>query len=123
MKEKITDEIKEIISQSVSWARLEVEYAKLTIAEKITVLASMFVIGAICLLLGIVVLILLAFALVEVFKSFMAPGLAFLSVAGIICILIVLLYLCRRPILLNPIAKALTKVFLNSHHSNEKSDN
>lgn len=34
MKTKITDEIKELLSQSVNWAKLEVEYFKLTAAEK-----------------------------------------------------------------------------------------
>lgn len=113
MKDKLTDEIKDLFSQGKDWVKLEVEYAKLTVAEKFTILTSAMIIGAVCLLMGMVVLILLAFALVEVFKMLMAPGLAYLSVAGVICILILLLYLLRKPILLNPIARFITRLFIN----------
>lgn len=111
MKEKLTEEIKDIFRQSTNWVKLEVEYAKFTIAEKFTMLMSAMIIGAVCLLLGISVLLMLSFALVEVFKSFMDPALAFVAVSGVICILMLLIYLCRKPLLLNPIAKFITKVF------------
>ena len=69
MKEKLTDEIKDIFVQGRDWIKLEIEYAKLTVAEKFTLLLSAMIIGAICLLMGMVVLILLSFALVELFKN------------------------------------------------------
>ncbi len=40
MKEKLTDERKELFTQGRDWVKLEVEYAKLTVAEKFTILAS-----------------------------------------------------------------------------------
>lgn len=113
MKEKITDEIKEVFLQGKNWLKLEIEYAKLTVAEKFTILLSMLIIGAICLLMGMVVLILLAFALVELFKMMMAPSLAYLTVAGIICVLILLVYFLRKLILLNPIARFITRLFIS----------
>lgn len=115
MKDSLNSEINEIITHGKTWVKLEIEYAKLTVAEKLTMLMSALTIGAVCLLLGIVVLIMLAFALVEVFKSFMLPGLAYLSVGGIICILIALIYLFRKPILLDPIARLITKLFIDKH--------
>lgn len=113
MKEKLTDEIKNLFIQGKEWARLEIEYAKLTVAEKFTVLASTFIIGAICLLMGMVVLIMLAFSLVELFKLLMVPALAYLTVAGIICVLAAVIYLLRRPLLLNPIARFITRLFIS----------
>lgn len=112
MKTKLTDELRSLISDSREWLRLEVEYAKLTLAEKFTVLLSTFVLGAVCLLMFIVILILLSFALVDVFRLFLSPGLAFLSVAGILMLLILLVYLLRKPLLLNPIARLISKLFL-----------
>ena len=50
MKEKLTDEIKDIFVQGRDWIKLEIEYAKLTVAEKFTLLLSAMIIGAICLL-------------------------------------------------------------------------
>lgn len=114
MRNKFIDEIQTIIKESKDWVNLEIEYAKLTAAEKITTLLSTLIIGFVCLLLALVMLTCFAFALVEVFKLFMSTGLAFLSVGGIICLLVVMLYLFRKPILLNPIARMLTKIFLGS---------
>ncbi len=113
MKEKLTDELKEIFVQGKNWMKLEVEYAKLTLAEKMTMLFSAMIIGAVCLLMGMVVLILLAFALVELFRLMMSPALAYLSSAGVIVVLIVLFYLFRKPLLLNPIARFITRLFIS----------
>lgn len=113
MKEKLSDEIKDLFAQSKEWVALEVEYAKLTVAEKFTVLVSAMIIGAICLAMGIVVLTMAMFAVVEVFRLMMPPWLAYLAVGGIICVLVLLIYLMRRPLILNPIAKFITKLFFS----------
>lgn len=115
MKEKLTDELKDILAQGRDWVKLEVEYAKLTVAEKFTVLLSAMIIGAICLLMGMVVLILLSLSLVELFKIMMVPALAYLAVSGIICLLILILYLLRNPLLLNPIARFITRLLINKN--------
>ncbi len=116
MRSKLIDEIRTIFEQTKTWATLEIEYAKLTLAEKATMLLSALIIGFTGLLLGMVVLILLAFCLVEVFMGLVAPWLAFLIVAGIICLLLGLLLAFRRPILLNPIARLITKIFFDKKH-------
>lgn len=113
MKNNLLNEIKDIFTQSQTWVKLEIEYIKLTAAEKFTILLSTLIIGAVCLLLGMVVMILLSFALVDVFKMFLDPWLAFLSVAGIVILLILAVYLFRKPLLLNPLAKFITKLFFN----------
>ncbi len=115
MKEKLTDELKDILGQGRDWVKLEVEYTKLTLAEKFTLLLSAMIIGAICLLMGMVVLILLSFSLVELFKMMMAPALAYLTVSGIICLLILALYLLRDQLLLNPIARFITRLLINKN--------
>lgn len=115
MKEKLTEELKDILAQGRDWVKLEVEYAKLTVAEKFTVLLSAMIIGAICLLMGMVVLILLSLSLVELFKMMMVPALAYLAVSGIICLLILILYLLRNPLLLNPIARFITRLLINKN--------
>lgn len=111
MKNSIISEIKEIFTESHNWAKLELEYIKLTAAEKFTILLSTLILGAICLLIAMVVLILLAFSVVDVFKLFMPPALACLSVGGILLLLILIIYLLRKPLLLNPIARFITRLF------------
>lgn len=123
MKENITSEIKEIFSQSKTWLELQVEYTKLTAAEKFTIMTSTFVLGAICMLLGMVVVFLLSFSLVDVFKLIMSPALAYLTVSGILIVLIVLIYIFRRPMLFNPIARYMTRLLLASAQEHRKSIN
>ena len=116
MKINLLEEIRSIFDQSKTWLRLELEYAKLTIAEKLTLLMSTLIIGFVCLLLGVVVLIMLAFSLAGAFRLIMDPALAYLSTAGVICLLLILLYLLRKPLLLNPIARLITRVFFDRKH-------
>lgn len=116
MKSNLIEEIRSIFDQSKSWLKLELEYAKLTIAEKLTMLMGSLIIGFVALLLGIVVLILLAFSLAEAYKLIMSPALAYLSTAGSVCVLLVIFFLLRKPLLLNPIARLITKIFFDKHH-------
>lgn len=113
MKEKLTDEIKSIFSDSKEWITLQIEYTKLTAAEKMTILGGAITLGAICLLIGVVILFVLALSLIDTFKLFMAPALACLAVSGCLIILMVILVIFKKPLILNPIAKFLTKLFLN----------
>lgn len=113
MKETITDQIKGIYQNGFRWIQLEIQYAKLTATEKLTVLMTTLVLGAVCLLLGVVILILLSFALVDAFKIIMKPGLAYLTVGGILILLIGVIILLRRPLLENPIARLMSKLILD----------
>lgn len=113
MKDNLIDQIKGIYSNGVRWIQLEIQYAKLTATEKLTVLMSTLVLGAVCLLLGIVIIILFSFALVDTFKPIMSPALAYLSVGGILILLIVAIILLRRPLLENPISRLISKLILD----------
>lgn len=112
MKESLTQEIRDIFSQSRKWVELQVEYTKLTAAEKVTIMTSAFVVSAICMLLGMVVVILLSMSLTDVFKMFMVPALAYLTVSGILVLLIILIYIFRRALIYNPIARYMTRLLL-----------
>lgn len=113
MKENLSDSLRSIYENGKRWIQLEVEYAKLTAAEKITVLLTTLIFGAVCLLLGMVVLILLAFALAQVFGGFLSPALAFLCTAGVLVVLVALLFFLRKPLLENPISRLISKLILD----------
>lgn len=120
MKPKITDEIKELITQSINWAKLEVEYLKLTAAEKIIVLISMSVIGVTILLLLLPAILMFLFALAQVFIGFMPVAVAYVVVGGIVLLFLGLLIVLRKPLIYNPVAKFISKVLLD-HAENKKS--
>lgn len=113
MKDNLSDQIKGVYDSARRWISLEIEYAKLTATEKITVLLSTLILGAICLLLGMVILILFSFSLVNVFKMFLSPVFAYLSVGGMLVLLIVLIILLRGPLLENPISRLISKLILD----------
>ncbi|MBD5208192.1 MAG: hypothetical protein HDS79_08050 [Bacteroidales bacterium] len=119
MKEKLTDKLQALFFQSRDWIRLEIEYAKLTAIEKVTVLMATIIVGAVCLLLGIAVLIMLSFAMVEVFQYWMSPALSYVCGAGVILILILLIYLLRRFLFFNPVSRFMTHLFLSSSHKED----
>lgn len=112
MKDSLTDDLKSLFANARDWMKLEVEYVKLTAVEKATILASFMAFGAVCLLLGVVVLILLSLALEKVFEMMMPPALAFLSTAGVILVLLIIVFLLRNKLLFNPIARFLTKLLI-----------
>lgn len=119
MRLKIIDDIQAIVEQAKKWVTLEMEYAKLNIAEKLTTILTFLIIGFISALFGFVALILFGFALVELFKLIMAPALAFLTVGGIIILLLVVLLILRKPLLLNPLAKVFTRVLISPKDNDE----
>lgn len=116
MKSKLIDEIKELFSQSVNWVKLEVEYLKLTAAEKLIILTGMFIMGGIFMLLLLPVMIMFLFALVGVFRMFMPGPLAYLTVGGIVLLLLAIIFLFRKHLIINPVAKFISKLLLEKDH-------
>lgn len=113
MKEKLTDEIKEIFSHARNWIKYEVVYTKLTVAEKSTILGGAAAFAMVLLMLSLPILIMLSFALKEVFQLMMVPALAYLCVAGVWIIFIVVIYLLRKKLISDPIAKFITRLFFD----------
>ena len=121
MKTKITDELKEMMVHGVNWAKLEIEYLKLTFAEKTIILVSMLVIGAVFLLLLLPAVLMFLFALAQVFIQFMPTAVAYVTVGGIVLLILGILILCRRQLVINPVAKFISKVLLdNQSNKNNK---
>jgi len=117
MKGKLTDEIRTIFNHGRQWVELEVEYAKLTAAEKVAILSSAMVLCFVSLLLLLLIMILLSFALVGVFEQIMSPALAYLSVAGIVSLIILIIVLLRKQLITDPIARFITRLLLDKKES------
>lgn len=120
MKPKLTDEIKEVFAQSINWAKLEIEYLKLTAAEKIIIIVSMMVIGIVVLLLLLPAILMFLFALAQVFIGFLPVAVAYVCVGGIVIVLLGILVLFRKQVVINPVAKFISKVLLD-HPENKNS--
>ena len=112
MKSKFTDEIKDIVNQSIEWAKLEVEYMKLTAAEKLIVMMSMLILGGIFLLLLLPAILMFLFALAQVFVNMMPVAVAYVTVGGIVILFLLLLFVFRKQLIMNPVAKFISKLLL-----------
>ena len=126
MKSKISDEVKDLFSQTMTWAKLEVEYLKLTAAEKLIILISTLIIGAVFVLFLLPIFTMLLFALAGLFKMFMPSPLAYLSVAGIVMVLLAIVFVLRKVLVINMVSKFVTKLFLerksDHDHSHQQSN-
>ncbi|MBD5355479.1 MAG: phage holin family protein [Bacteroides sp.] len=120
MKSKITDELKDLFSQTVTWGKLELEYMKLTAAEKLIILISTLIVGAIFVLFLLPIFIMLLFALAGVFRMFMSAPLAYLSVAGVVMLILALVYVFRNVLVVNVVSRFVTKLFLDRKTSQDK---
>ena len=112
MENKVNEDIRKVAADLKEWLALEVEYMKLTAAEKVSVLVSTLILVIVLFIIFMVVLILFSFALVDLFNLFMPHSLACVSVGGILLLLIGSLYLFRVALVVNPITKLITKLFL-----------
>lgn len=106
------EDLKSSIAHIRQWLNMEVEYIKLSASEKVSVLLSTLILVMVLFIVGLVVLIVFAMALIDLFSLFMPHALACVTVGGIFLLLIVLLYLLRTPLVVNPITKLITKLFL-----------
>ena len=104
--------MKSVVTDLKAWLTMEVEYLKLSAAEKVSILVSTLVLVIVLAIVFMVVLIVLAFALVDLFCLMMPHSLACVTVGGILTLFIGLLFLLRNPILVNPITRLITKLFL-----------
>lgn len=120
MKEKTPNDFKSLYNQICRWLRLEVSYVKLTAAEKLSILFSAFAICAVFMLAGLVVLILLAFSLVDVFKMLFSPWLACLCVSGIIILLMALVVVFKNILIVNPISRFISRLILDRENNDVK---
>ena len=112
MEKKAGGDIKDVANDIKQWLTMELEYVKLTASEKLSVLLSTIILVLVLFIVFMVVLIVFAFALVDLFNLFMPHSLACVTVGGILLLLIGLLYLLRNPLVVNPITKLITKLFL-----------
>ena len=94
---------------------LQIDYAKLTTVEKLVVLLSAIAMVAVMLILGACVLFYLSFAVVFMLCDAIGSTWgAYLIVSGIFLVLMLVVYALRQKLILDPVSRFLTRLFL--HH-------
>lgn len=109
----VTEEFVKISRLVRRYLYLEVDYIKLTVAEKASLLISSLAVGIIFLSVVCFMLLLLSLSCAELFKMIMSPALAYLSTAGVFLIVLLVIVIFREKWIINPISRFLTKVLFD----------
>jgi hypothetical protein len=104
--------------QLKEWGRLYIENIKLLSIEKMTILLSYGVMGALLIFFGAFALLFISVAIVLVLAQVIPLMWCFLIMGGIYLLLGVVMFLSRRSLFLDPIARFLSKLFLEHPDSN-----
>jgi len=91
---------------------LNLDYARLTAAEKLTILLSTVTFYALIVILGTLVLIFISIGVGHLLANTVAGTMAYLYVAGFYLVLFILLFIFRKQLFVNPIARFISKIFV-----------
>lgn len=104
--QKLYDNVKRLVM-------LHIDYARLTAAEKLTIILSTMAIYALVVMFSTLSLVFLTLGVGHLLATTIAPHFAYLIVAGFYVVVLVLLMVFRKKLFINPIARFLSKLFLN----------
>lgn len=114
MQDKPDSDYKRTWDEVKKYLFLQVDYAKLTATEKLTVLFSAVAVIAVVLILGTGVLFYLSFAFVQLLAIWLGNALwAYLVMSGIFAVVLGLVFIFRKQWIINPVARFLSKLFLS----------
>lgn len=92
---------------------LKSEDLKLTASEKITVLLSTLIVCIVVTVLCAAILLFLTFAAANWIGESLGLAWAYLIIAGCYAILVGLVFLMRKPLIIDPVSRFITKVILS----------
>ncbi len=96
--------------------------ARLTLAEKLTRLMSVIAMFFISVILGICVLMFITLGVGRLLTEHMADYWSFFIIGGFYILLIVALYIFRKPLLTNPLARFLSALIVSPPKSVEEDE-
>lgn len=121
MEQIRTGNFKRLFDIGIRYVTLQLDYAKLTAAEKLTVLLSTIAFFALAVTIGLITLVFISIGIGHWLSVTIAPYTAYLFVSLFYLLLLVLLIVFRRPLIFNPAARFISRLFLkNPDESHER---
>lgn len=108
-----------IIKQYIS---LLVEDTKLSVTEKLTRLLATIALASLLTVIAMVALVFLSIAAAIALAGVFTPHWAFVIVAAFYIIIMIVLYTCRKTLLINPIARFLSSLLLTPPQTQENTN-
>lgn len=107
---RLYDEVKRLVN-------LEVENARLILTERLTLLFGRVAIVAVSFVLSACVVIFLSMSISDLLLGSLTPWATYMIVGGFYVLLIIILCIFRRQLIINPIARYLSKILLEPRPS------
>lgn len=104
--------LKMLIDEIKQYLELNLEYAKLTGAEKTTVLLTAVALSAVVGVLAVLIFFFISIACVHWLGLVLNMALAYSIMAGVYVLLLVIALVFRRQLIVNPVARFITRLFL-----------
>jgi hypothetical protein len=118
--ERLTDEVKELSQNVKDYVNLRITLLKITITEKLSRVLTFLVLVFFTSLFVLLFSMFICFTLVYLYGEYIGPlWQGALIVAAIILLKAVLLYVFRRKLILDPIVRFLSRVFLEEQINEE----
>lgn len=113
-KKENIDNFRELIAEVKRYLTLQKEYAKIEMAEKLSIIVSTLVMCMVFILIGAIALLYFSFALAYFMAQYVGGLAVSLSImGGILLFLILIIYILRKRIIINPLVNFLARLFLN----------
>ena len=114
LKENSINNFKQLFAEVKKYLDLQKEYAKLELTEKLSILISTLVMGGIILAVGTIALLYRSFALAYKLADYVGGmGTSLTIIASVLLILLLIVYLSRKKLIINPVINFLARLFLN----------
>lgn len=114
MAEQKTNSYVNIWNELKKFLSLQLDYAKLTATEKLTIILSAMAVIAVVTVIGGLALLYLSLSLVYLIGAWIdSVAGAYLIVGGIFILLLIIVYSLRTHLILNPVSRFLSKLFLD----------
>jgi hypothetical protein len=117
------DNLKAIYDSAVRYFKGNIDNARLTAAEKLTILLSAVAFYAVAIVVGMVALIFASIGIGHLLASTIAPHLAYIYIALFYILLFAILFALRKTLFLNPISRFVTRLLVKPPKTEEDDEN
>ena len=104
------ESLKSIYATLRRFAMLHIESARLTTAEKLTLLGTTIVYGALLLIFGSIAMFFISIGIGHLLATTISEHLAYLWVAAFYIVLVLVIIIFKRQLILNPICRYITRL-------------
>lgn len=99
--------------QATDYARLYLRYARLTMAEKVTVFLTAGAIAVAAFVFAVVFIFFMSLAVAHWLAPYIGVAWGYACISFMYLILIAILFIFRKQFIMNPIARFISKLFLS----------